>query len=47
MLIQAMLRKARANVAGLVQMKDLLVSGKASAEKGLTETLERVSTLSS
>lgn len=29
----AMLRKARANVAGLVQMNDLLVTGKASADE--------------
>lgn len=32
---QAMLRKARANVAGLVQMNDLLATGKASAEAKL------------
>ncbi|WP_426128711.1 hypothetical protein [Pseudomonas sp. DWP1b1] len=36
----AMLRKARANVAGLVQMNDLLSTGKASAEAALREALE-------
>lgn len=36
----AMLRKARANVAGLVQMNDLLATGKASAEAALKEALE-------
>lgn len=37
---EAMLRRARANVAGLVQMNDLLVAGKASAEAALREALE-------
>ena len=32
---QAMLRKARSNVAGLVQMNDLLSAGKAQAEADL------------
>ncbi|ANF84830.1 hypothetical protein A7J50_1399 [Pseudomonas antarctica] len=40
---QAMLRKARANVAGLVQMNDLLATGKASAEAALRQALERAS----
>lgn len=40
---QAMLRKARANVAGLVQMNDVLAAGKASAEVALREALERAS----
>ena len=39
---EAMLRKARANVAGLVQMNDLLATGKASAEVALREALERI-----
>nr|WP_320110166.1 hypothetical protein [Pseudomonas asplenii] len=43
---EAMLRKARANVAGLVQMNDLLATGKASAEAKLREALERISTMS-
>ena len=34
---QAMLRKSRANVAGLVQMNDLLVTGKTEAESALKE----------
>ncbi|MDY7067766.1 hypothetical protein PsexTeo8_42570 [Pseudomonas extremaustralis] len=42
----AMLRKARANVAGLVQMNDLLASGKASAEAALKDALERISAMS-
>ncbi|WAT26717.1 hypothetical protein [Pseudomonas sp. GXZC] len=37
---EAMLRKARANIAGLVQMNDLLATGKASAEAALKEALE-------
>ena len=41
-----MLSKARANVAGLVQMNDLLVIGKASAEAELREALERISAMS-
>ncbi|MGY2364086.1 hypothetical protein ACW9IO_16170 [Pseudomonas azotoformans] len=40
---EAMLRKARANIAGLVQMNDLLATGKASAEASLREALERIS----
>ncbi|WP_338576320.1 hypothetical protein V6L78_13215 [Pseudomonas canadensis] len=43
---EAMLRKARANVAGLVQMNDLLATGKASAEEALRGALERISTRS-
>ena len=43
---EAMLRKARANVAGLVQMNDLLAVGKASAEKSLREALDRMSAMS-
>ncbi|QVN08360.1 hypothetical protein JYG35_06740 [Pseudomonas rhodesiae] len=42
---EAMLRKARANVAGLVQMNDLLATGKASAEAALTQALERISAM--
>ncbi|WLH05374.1 hypothetical protein [Pseudomonas lurida] len=40
---EAMLRKARANIAGLVQMNDLLATGKASAEAALKEAIERSS----
>lgn len=43
---EAMLRKARANVAGLVQMNDLLATGKAAAETRLKEAIERISALS-
>lgn len=43
---EAMLRKARANVAGLVQMNDLLAVGKTSAEKSLREALDRISAMS-
>ncbi|MGY1877822.1 hypothetical protein [Pseudomonas reactans] len=39
----AMLRKARANIAGLVQMNDLLATGKASAEAALRGALENAS----
>jgi len=42
----AMLRKARANVIGLVQMNDLLAAGKASAEAELRAALERMSAMS-
>jgi len=42
---EAMLRKARANIAGLVQMNDLLASGKASAEVALKQALERALTM--
>lgn len=38
---ESMLRKARANIAGLVQMNDLLATGKASAEAALREAIER------
>ena len=40
-----MLRRARANIAGLVQMNDLLMTGKAETEAKLAEALEKVSTL--
>lgn len=40
---EAMLRKARANVAGLVQMNDLLANGKASADSALRDALECIS----
>lgn len=40
-----LLSKARANVAGLVQMNDLLATGKASAETALREALERISAM--
>lgn len=40
---QQLLSKARANIAGLVQMNDLLATGKASAEAALREALERIS----
>ncbi|WP_421558024.1 hypothetical protein [Pseudomonas canadensis] len=43
---EAMLRKARANVAGLVQMNDLLATEKASAEVALREALDHISTMS-
>ena len=43
---EAMLRKARANIAGLVQMNDLLATGKALAETALREANERLSTMS-
>lgn len=42
---EAMLRKARANVAGLVQMNDLLATGKASAEVALRKALDRISAM--
>ncbi len=42
---ESMLRKARANIAGLVQMNDLLATGKASAEAALREAIERSSAL--
>lgn len=38
---ESMLRKARANIAGLVQMNDLLATEKASAEAALREAIER------
>ncbi|MGO3564486.1 hypothetical protein [Pseudomonas helleri] len=40
---QAQLNKARKNIAGLVQMNDLLATGKASAEAALRVALERIS----
>ncbi|MGR3963799.1 hypothetical protein FW800_04895 [Pseudomonas sp. 910_23] len=42
---ERMLRRARANIAGLVQMNDLLATGKASAEAALRQALERVSAM--
>ena len=42
---QAMLRRARANIAGLVQMNDLLATGKATAEAALAKALERIATM--
>lgn len=44
---QAMLRKARANVAGLVQMNDLLAADKAEREKELKKALDGASATSS
>ena len=40
---ERMLRRARANIAGLVQMNDLLATGKALAEAALRQALERIS----
>ncbi len=40
--IQAMLRKARANISGLVQMNDALLISKARAEKTLQAALDRI-----
>ncbi|WP_233098377.1 hypothetical protein [Pseudomonas sp. MF5691] len=40
-----LLSKARANIAGLVQMNDLLATGKASAETALRDALERISAM--
>lgn len=42
---ERMLRRARANIAGLVQMNDLLMTGKAATEAKLAEALEKISTL--
>ncbi|WP_425274532.1 hypothetical protein [Pseudomonas cyclaminis] len=42
---QAMLRKARANIAGLVQLCDELTTGKASAESALKKALDNIGTL--
>ena len=42
---QAMLRKSRANVAGLVQMNDLLATRKAEAEGRLAAAREQISML--
>lgn len=44
---QAMPRKARANVAGLVQMNDILAAGKAEIEKVLKKALDGASAISS
>ena len=43
---EAMLRKARANVAGLVHMNDLLATGKASAEAALRRALDQIAAMS-
>lgn len=43
---QTLLRKARANVAGLVQMNDLLTTGRSKAEGELNAALERISAMS-
>lgn len=42
---QAMLRRARANVAGLVQLSDDLATGKAAAETSLKKALSQVAAL--
>jgi len=42
---QAQLRKARANVAGLVQMNDALITGKADAESALKLARSEISRL--
>jgi hypothetical protein len=42
---EAMLRKARAIVAGLVQMNDLLAIGKAEAEEELRAAPERIAAM--
>ena len=42
---EVMLRKARANVAGLVQMNDALMGGKAAAERELEEALFKIARL--
>jgi hypothetical protein len=39
---EAMLRKARANVADLVQMNDLVFTGKAAAQAELKKALENI-----
>lgn len=44
---QAQLNKARKNIAGLVQMNDLLATGKAAAEAALAKALERMPAISS
>lgn len=43
---QAQLNKARKNIAGLVQMNDLLATGKAAAEAALAKALERMPAIS-
>lgn len=40
---QVMLQKARANIAGLVQMNDVLVTTKDETEKDLKNALDRIS----
>ena len=42
---ERMLRQARVNIAGLVQMNDLLMAGKTDAEERLSEALEKISML--
>ena len=42
---ERMLRRARANIAGLVQMNDLLMKGKAETEAKLAEALEKIGKL--
>lgn len=42
---QAQLNKARKNIAGLVQMNDVLATGKASAEASLAKALERIAAM--
>ena len=42
---ERMLRRARANIAGLVQMNDLLMTGKAEIEAKLAEALEKIGKL--
>ena len=43
---QKRLNEARRNIAGLVQMCDVLATGKASAEKSLREALDQISAMS-
>ena len=43
--VQAQLRKARENIAGLVQMNDVLATGKATAEVSLKKALSDVAEL--
>ena len=42
---ERMLRRARANIAGLVQMNDLLMTGKDQSEAALKAALSQVATL--
>ncbi|MGL6090905.1 MAG: hypothetical protein ACRC07_12755 [Pseudomonas paracarnis] len=42
---ERMLSRARANIAGLVQMNDLLMTGKAETEAKLAEALEKIGKL--
>ena len=42
---ERMLRRARANIAGLVQMNDLLMTGKDQAEAALKSALSQVAAL--